>query len=71
LREGGSFCFSVEINQEQDFALQPTRCCGHSASYLRGLADAHGSVVEAMDTKVVRNQSNADLPNYITVLRCA
>ena len=71
LCDGGFFCFSVEISREQDFALQPTRRYGHSASYLRGLADAHGFVVEAMDTKVVRNESDADLPNYIVVLKCA
>jgi len=50
------------------------------AHYLRGnvlatlkrrrLAEAHGFVVEAMDTQGVRNESGIELPNYITVLRC-
>jgi predicted TPR repeat methyltransferase len=70
LRDGGFFCFSVEISQQQDFVLQPTRRYGHSASYLRALAQTHGFMVEAMSTQGVRNENEIDVPNYITVLRC-
>jgi predicted TPR repeat methyltransferase len=68
LRERGIFGFSVEIGEERDLALQPSRRYAHSAAYLRKLAEEHGFILETMEPHTIREHDGSDLPHYITVM---
>src|SRR5262249_42720411 len=54
LRPGGSFGFSVEVNEPQDFALRSTRRYGHAQAYLRRLAQEQGFAVDTLEARVIR-----------------
>jgi predicted TPR repeat methyltransferase len=70
LRDGGLFAFSVEISEEQDFVLGATLKYAHSDAYLRRLAKDHGFVLEAIESKVIRQENGIDVVGYLPVLRC-
>jgi predicted TPR repeat methyltransferase len=71
LGDRGIFGFTVEISEEQDFTLQPSRRYAHSAAYLRKLAEEHGFVLETMEPHTLREHGESDLAHYITVMRRA
>jgi predicted TPR repeat methyltransferase len=69
LREGGFFGFSVEISEEQDFALKANLKYAHSGAYLRRLAKDHGFVVEIIKSQVIRQDGGNDVVGYLAILR--
>jgi predicted TPR repeat methyltransferase len=71
LRGDGLFCFSVEINEEQDFALKANLKYAHSDAYLRRLAKDHGFVVEVIESQVIRQDGGIDVVGYLVILRCS
>jgi predicted TPR repeat methyltransferase len=71
LRDGGFFCFSVEISEQQDFALKANLKYAHSDAYLRRLAKDHGFVVEMIESRVIRQDGGTDVVGYLAVLRCS
>jgi predicted TPR repeat methyltransferase len=71
LRDGGLFGFSVEISEKQDFVLGGNLKYTHSDAYLRRLAKAHGSVVEKIESQVIRQDGGIDVVGYLAVLRCS
>jgi predicted TPR repeat methyltransferase len=70
LREGGLFCFSVEASEEQEFVLTAACRYAHSITYLETLAKAHGFVLDAIDSGVLRKQAGSDVGGYFIMLRC-
>jgi predicted TPR repeat methyltransferase len=68
LRAGGSFAFSVEVSEEQDFVLRPTRRYAHSRAYLRGLAADHGFVLQSIEPHVIRQENGIDVVGDLAVL---
>jgi predicted TPR repeat methyltransferase len=66
----GLFAFSVEISEEQDFVLRATLKYAHSGAYLRRLAKDHGFVLEAIESKLIRQENGIDVVGYLSVLRC-
>ena len=71
LRDGGVFGFSVEAGESQDFALRSTLRYAHSAAYLRRLAQAHGFVVETIESRPLRREDGNDVVGHLAVLRRA
>jgi predicted TPR repeat methyltransferase len=71
LRDGGLFGFSVEISEEQEFALQGNLKYAHSDAYIRRLAKDHGFVVETIDPQVIRQNGGIDVVGFLAVLRRA
>jgi predicted TPR repeat methyltransferase len=71
LRDGGIFCFSVEISEGQDFALKANLKYAHSDAYLRRLAKDHGFVVEMIESQVIRQDGGIDVVGYLAILRCS
>jgi predicted TPR repeat methyltransferase len=69
LRDGGVFGFSAEASEEQDFVLRATCRYAHSDAYLRKLAEDHGFVLEAIESKVIRQQDGSDVAGYMAILR--
>jgi len=69
LRPGGIFGFSVEAGEDQDFMLRSTLRYAHSAAYLRKLADDHGFVLQAIESKVLRQEDGNDVVGHIAMLR--
>jgi predicted TPR repeat methyltransferase len=70
LRDGGLFCFSVEISEKQDFALKAHLKFAHSSAYIRRLAKDHGFVVEMIGSQVLRQDGGIDVVGNLAVLRC-
>jgi predicted TPR repeat methyltransferase len=71
LREGGLFCFSVEASEKQDFVLTAACRYAHSIAYLQTLAEAHGFVVDMIESGVLRKQAGNDVGGYFVMLRCS
>jgi predicted TPR repeat methyltransferase len=69
LRPGGVFGFSVEADQEQDFALRPNLRYAHSLSYLRKLSEGHGFAMELIESMVLRQENGNDVVGSLAVLR--
>jgi predicted TPR repeat methyltransferase len=69
LREGGLFGFSVEAGAEQDFVLRASLRYAHSAAYLRKLSQAHGFVLETIESKVLRQEDGSDVIGHLAILR--
>jgi predicted TPR repeat methyltransferase len=63
--------FSVEASAEQDFVLRATRRYAHSRTYLRRLAEAHGFVLETIESQVIRQQDGLDVAGDLVILRYA
>jgi predicted TPR repeat methyltransferase len=71
LREGGRLCFSVEASEEQEFVLIAACRYAHSIAYLQTLADDYGFVLETIESHVIRQQEEIDVPGYLALLRCS
>jgi predicted TPR repeat methyltransferase len=71
LRDAGFFGFSVEVGEEQDFVLRPSRHYAHSRAYLQRLADDHGFVLETIESQVIRQGDGIDVAGYFAVLSCS
>jgi predicted TPR repeat methyltransferase len=71
LRDEGAFGFTVEASEEQDFVLRDTCRYAHSAAYIRKLADDHGFALEAIESKVIRQQDGMDVVGYLAMLRAS
>jgi predicted TPR repeat methyltransferase len=69
LREGGFFGFSVEVCEDQDFALSATRRYAHSRAYLQKLAEDHGFVFATLESQVIRQQDGIDVVGDLAILR--
>lgn len=69
LRGRGLFGFSVEASDEQDFVLRATLRYAHSAAYLRKLSADQGFVVEAIESKVIRQEEGHDVVGHLAMLR--
>jgi predicted TPR repeat methyltransferase len=69
LKGGGLFGFSVEAGEGREFVLRPTLRYAHSAAYLRRLSQAHGFIVETIESKVLRREDGDDVPGHIAILR--
>ncbi|WP_426189207.1 tetratricopeptide repeat protein [Massilia sp. DWR3-1-1] len=68
LRPGGRFCFSVELADQADFVLTPSRRYAHSAAYIGALAAANGlAVIEAAGAPL-RRERGADVDGVVFVL---
>jgi predicted TPR repeat methyltransferase len=69
LRDTGSFGFTVEASEEQDFVLRDTCRYAHSAAYIRKLAEDHRFALETIESKVIRQQDGTDVVGYLAMLR--
>jgi predicted TPR repeat methyltransferase len=73
LRSGGYFGFSVEAAESQnfrdDFVLRPNLRYAHSAAYLQRVAEEHGLVMAALETKTLRREDDSDVIGHLAILR--
>jgi predicted TPR repeat methyltransferase len=69
LRPEGAFCFSVEAGGDVDFKLRANLRYAHSAQYLRRLAEQHEFRVEAIETHILRRDSEVDVAGHLAMLR--
>jgi predicted TPR repeat methyltransferase len=69
LKDGGFFGFSVEASEGQDFVLRANLRYAHSLAYLRKLSEAHGFVLEMIETKVTRQEAGVDVVGTLAILR--
>ena len=68
LTPDGVFAFSIEVAETGTFELQPTGRFSQSESYIRGLAEAHGFWVKAMEPTVIRLENDQPVNGAIFVL---
>jgi len=71
LRPGGVLAFSVEHTEREGFVLQPTLRYAHAETYIRGLAAAHGFVVDRTEPSVLRVDNGRPVHGQLFVLRLA
>lgn len=68
LRAGGALAFTTE-QAADGFILHPTSRYGHSAAYLRGLAQTHGLEVAILEDCWTRREQGEPVPGFLAVLR--
>lgn len=70
LRSGGLFAFSVEADESQkDYVLRQSGRYGHSADYIRRLAERHGQQEVSMREVVLRKEAGIPMQGYLFVFR--
>ena len=69
LRPDGLWLFTTEKSETQDFGLGEKRRYRHSASYLRGLAAAHGFDVASLIECVTRYEAGVAVASWAAALR--
>lgn len=70
LRSGGLFAFSVEADEtREDYVLRPSGRYGHSAAYIRTLAEKHGQQEVSMREVVLRKEAGIPMQGYLFVFR--
>jgi predicted TPR repeat methyltransferase len=68
LAAGGVFAFSAELAETGTFELRRTGRFAQSEAYVRGLADGHGFVVEAVAPTVIRIEKGQPVNGAVFVL---
>ncbi|MES2741344.1 MAG: tetratricopeptide repeat protein [Pseudomonadota bacterium] len=69
LRPGGSFCFSVEAEPEQEVCLRPSNRYAHSLAYLRRLAREVGFELVEAAAHEARQEHGLAILAYAVLLR--
>jgi predicted TPR repeat methyltransferase len=69
MRAGGLFAFSLEISEDADLVLRPTRRYAHSVSYIERLAAQHGFAVATLEPSVIREEGGQAQNGFLVVLR--